>query len=322
MAHSGGGGSHGGGSHGGSHSRGRSSSSAKRSKNYFFGAYRHRYIDRKGITRTYYSSSDKVNRPSLGQILLFPIVMIAFVIFIAIADINDLVSRPMKLTDTVAEEVRVEDTIDCFTDEEERILEATLEEYFQETGVNAKVYTASNRDWKNNYISMENYAMEQYYALCKDEKHCLIVYSTEITSDNWDDWNFETVYGDDTTQPIGPMKEEYMLKQLQNNLWGNPGSPATGINQSFQDLISYSKTIHFNWRLIGTLTLFVSVVVVFLVFMLIGYRKEMDEYNYYCTHRDCVKNPLNYKTACPTCGAPNSDLDDACSYCGTVLRIR
>lgn len=321
MAHSGGGGSHGGGSHGGgSHRSGSSGSGVRRSNSYFRGSYYHSYIDRRGKAHVYYSSQKHVTKPDKASLVITGLVLGFFAFFAFFVSVIGYIDRPGMLKDTIPDSVRIYDEQDFFTEAEESALANTLEQYYQQTGVNACVYTVKNSDWNEHYTSLENYSMEKYYELFLDEKHYLVVFSNETLEDGWQDWSFETIVGDDTTSAIGTAKESYMTERIQNNLWTNDNNPGESINRSFEELMEYSSVTHVDWEgIIVAVMIAVTMMIVF-SFFVNSYKKEVDEYNYFAEHPEAIKNPEEYHLSCPNCDAPNTKLLDACEYCGTVLR--
>ncbi|MDO5155464.1 MAG: TPM domain-containing protein [Eubacteriales bacterium] len=319
MAHSGGGGSHGGGSHGGGSHSGGSGGGVARSTKYFSGSYYHSYVDRRGKSHVYYSSQKHVPKPDKSQMIMTIISLTVFLLVVLFITVTGYIDTTHKLNDTTPDVVRIYDEEDFFTDSEEQVLSDTLEEYYQQTGVNAVVCAVSNSQWKIHYASLEKYAMEKYYELFSDEKHYLVVFSNEMLEDGWQDWYFETIVGDDTTRAIGPTKESYMVEQIQNQLWNNDNNAGTAIHLAFQDLIAYSSTTHIDWSGFGVFALSFLFLGALIYVAIDNYKKSVEEYNYFLQHPESIKNPAEYHLQCPNCSAPNTKLLDACEYCGTVL---
>ena len=52
------------------------------------------------------------------------------------------------------------------------------------TGVTPAIITVDNREWKGYYNDLENYAYDRYVNMFPDEKHWLIVYSSDLAAAN------------------------------------------------------------------------------------------------------------------------------------------
>lgn len=199
MPHSSGGGSHGGGSHGGgSHggSFGGSHSGGLRSKKLsttpFLGATR--YVCYRNGTRSYIYSNYDITRKTSGWdfLALLPLIP-GFMMLIFLFCYS--FSRPTKLTKTDSEIV-INDRAQVF--DMPVSLEANLKTFYKKTGITPAVMTVYNEDWKQNYVSLGDYAYDLYVNAFDDETHWLIVYSQPKKPGAFVDWYWEGMQGDDT----------------------------------------------------------------------------------------------------------------------------
>lgn len=90
-----------------------------------------------------------------------------------------VVDTPQKLEIDYDTNILIADILDVMTETEEAELSAKVKEFQDVTGVTPAVLTVANDEWKPYYESLENYAYDYYVNAFSDEKHWLIVYSTD-----------------------------------------------------------------------------------------------------------------------------------------------
>ena len=112
---------------------------------------------------------------------------------------------PKPLVSNVSYETSyITDTIDVI--DNERAVTETLRDFHQKTGICPHVLTLSHDDWIR-YDSLENYSLEKYYDMFYDEEHFLLVYSEYYyEDDDYLDWSWECIIGDDTVKILSDSK--------------------------------------------------------------------------------------------------------------------
>ena len=219
MPHSSGGGSHSGGRHSGHSHSGSGASRTKRSTA-FKGATKYvYYVNRK--PEIVYADYD-ISREKPAGLANAIIVYVIFLIFCAFLLLFSW-HNPEKL------DTRGIDTQILILDDENLIenkegLQKSLKAFFNETGIIPAVKTLNHEDWNQNYYFLEDYAYHLYKELFKDEKHWLIVYSADPDfsdpdlSDDFDNWQWEGMQGNDTDPIIAEEEQEIFNSTLQKCL--------------------------------------------------------------------------------------------------------
>ena len=178
MPHSSGGGSHSGGSHHSSHSGSGSGghSSHPVYDHYVPGTNRYVYYKNK---RPHYYYSDRVYRNTNNANIPFMIFFMVFWATVSIPFYLNIVHIPKKVVTDYNTSIVIEDTIDVLTSAEEDDLYRKFTEFQEKSGVTPALVTVSNSEWQGYYNDLERYAYDRYVNLFPDEKHWLIVYSTD-----------------------------------------------------------------------------------------------------------------------------------------------
>ena len=241
MPHSSGGGSHGGGSHGGSHSHGGGGggSSQRYSGRYFPGARRYMYHRRNGSVGYIYT--DRPIRKSSVIELIIPLVILIPFMFVPIialfsSGINFGPPKPLKTLSTY-EQTHIADNIDVIN---ERELEPILAEFQTKTGICPYVMTVNNEDWQGRYSSLENYAYDLYVNTFGDEQHWLVIYSEPETPDeDFNDWYWEGMQGNDTDRILTESKANKFLDSLHKYLTKNDVSVTEAFCIAFSEANGY-----------------------------------------------------------------------------------
>ena len=235
MAHSSGGGSSGGGCHSGSSSDGGSSYVYYRHP--VPGTRRYSYLDRSGEKQYFYSSSNPADYKLRS--LIFPMLFLVLMV-LGLPSFHMGYFTPEKLQ-TPQTEIVIEDGLNVIRNEDR--LREDLTRFCQETGVVPAVQTIPQEQWRREYDSLEDYALEEYYALFQDEVHWLIVYSApEDGSGNPDltQWSFEGIIGDDADPSVNDFLCSEFTKDTYNRL-KTMDPPEKAIGEAFRNLLQIRK---------------------------------------------------------------------------------
>ena len=231
MPHSSGGSSHSGGSHSGSSRSSRSSSSSRSSGGSGGGSSRRsssqpfsgsrRYLYYQGSKPYFVYSNYDIRRkntmPIVEWILLFSLFFMPFMTGTAFGTFKS-VNFPKRIDyfENKEFEFVIEDNLGIFKDEAK--LRRSMKDFYEETGIVPAVITVSNDTWNKDYKNLEKYAFDVYVNRFPDERHFLIVYSSAIKGDGFDDWFCEGMQGDYTdpviTEKRGKDFNEYLYKRL------------------------------------------------------------------------------------------------------------
>lgn len=253
MARSSGGGSRSGGSHssGGhssysSHSHSHSGGSRSGGKLYICvkspkaGCSKYSYIDRHGQTQYIwcnYNPAEKEKKSVFATIFLLicyiPFLFVAFLLILG----SITIPRPLTKEENPYSSILIEDNIGVIENREE--LTQELSSFYEKTGVTPAIITVSHEKWIDCYNNLQLYAIDLYYQKFTDECHWLIVYS-EPTTEEYNDWAWEGIIGDDTEKSISNSNCERLTKTLQNNLYRNNGV-GTAITNAFAVVAENNK---------------------------------------------------------------------------------
>jgi len=208
----GGGGSHS--SHSGTHSNGSSQSFSQ--KGPFPGSRRYYYYDAYGNRSIFYSNMipkrTKISSFIGGTIFsfLFSFGIIVGIFFLGV--FPSKMTNPCYVTNYIYDNAQVIDNTDT--------LESQMKEFYDKTGVQPVVYTASLDEYTNEYgyysdYSLEMYGIDVYNNLFNDEGHWLLVYAQNIDRT---EWYWVEIYGDDTSNVITDALYEKFANTLQPGL--------------------------------------------------------------------------------------------------------
>ena len=341
MPHSGGGGSHGGGSHHSSHSShsshhssGGSSTPARKSGSTAFdGATRYLYYNKNRMPVFVYANYDIRNEKK--RLTSLRICLLIFMIIPSIA-ITALITFfgaghfPKKLADNYDTRIYVEDNLGIVTNEAALI--ASMQRFQDKTGITPVLVTQPNSVWKEHYSSLEDYAYEDYLNRFGDEKHFLIVYTTETAEDGFEEWYWDSMLGDDTDGILGSKETDFFTDHLHDYLL-QPSrySVDAAIAQAFDDLTPVAMKKYFDWFAICTIG--------FEVFFLLLMIPLMDfhptrEKNYshaeICDPKFVDEEECDYcggiyivgmHLSCPHCGAPVKPHDFTLDEQGNISQV-
>ena len=237
MPHSSGGGSHGGGHHGGHGHGGRGGSGVRLSHKPFKGSRRFIYYHSRRPAFVY-SNKQPDNKENAGSIIAFAVMLFLTAAFSLLFFFISLLP-PSRLDDSnISTKIVIEDDADIITDEEEEELADSLKAFHKVTGIVPSVVTVNNEDWQDDYRNLEKYSYDRYLAMFSDEKHWLIVYSEpEVPDEDFNDWYWEGMQGDDTDRILTVKKADIFNKKLHKLLLQRDRyTVAEAICSAFDDL--------------------------------------------------------------------------------------
>lgn len=252
MPHSGGGGSHGGGGHGGGghggshHSSGGSHSGGRVSSTPFAGCHTYAVYNKHGQSRLVYASSkdyhaevtkkETISNAIFGCFFLLPgLGELIAILCIAFTFIH-LGVHKTPIPKYADDEIRIWDEYDLVSKSEERSLENALEDFRDNTGIIPAVEFVVDDDWDDDYVDMEAFAYNEYVCNFDDENHLLIVYSYGYENERtgFNEFHWESMWGDDLGRTASTSDEDFLAEQLQNNFDRANGDDVAGaIEKSF-----------------------------------------------------------------------------------------
>ena len=332
MARSSGGGSRSGGSRssGGSSrssggSRSGSRSSHRVSNTPFLGSRTFRYY-RNGRPIYIYSDKDltqmKDPKPRWFAIIFY----IPF-IFVILGMIGEMIQMPQKPMDTYIESnVQVIDTLDVFTLKEEQSLEKKLKEFGDTTGITTQIVTIDYDEWTDNG-TLENYALNRYYAQFDDENGWLLVYSE--LDNGYGDWNWEGIQGDDTIDTMDVFISDFN-KKLNSELTVNQvPDPAEAFDKAFDKAIDVfeNQTLRVDLEMLPMIifmSLFIGVHSFIMIFA--GTRKkysykELEEVGKSEQLKSEPPKKPEVVLECEYCGYQTTNTkNNQCPNCGAIIK--
>lgn len=323
MPHSSGGGSHSGGSHsssshshssgGGSHSSG---PNIVRSSKPFSGAHRYVYY-RHHRPQYYYSNEPKSSSQGSADFLsyLMTVGILSIFIIIGVLLLTSVIHISRPVTMPSDNEVRIEDRLDILSDSDESMLQAALESFRDKTGVVPAVITDSNASWSSYYLDLENYAYDLYVNNFEDEKHWLIVYTSDL-SPEFEDWHFEGMIGDDVSSAISSDAESELTGVVYESLLARTKySVAEAIAHGFDSTLEYIDKPRVDWIPLLFMLVWTGIPTMMLIRATKDYIKER---NVYSKGVRCPDDPVEVK--CDYCGQVYiKGIHLTCPYCGAHL---
>ncbi len=303
MPHSSGGGSHGGGGHGGG-GHGGSGSGVRTSRTYFSGAHKYVYYKNNHPVYYYRSKAYDANAKQISKTAAIPIILfMLFIYLFAMTGIaKSAVNVPKKLSTDYDTTVMIIEMIDVLSDSEEEELKNTFEEFRDKTGVTPALLVVDNNMWKGRYTDLENFAYDAYVNTFADEKHWLIVYSQPEYPDEWVDWYWEGMQGDDTDNIITSQKAKKFNETVQKKLTDNSVSVGRAIDRGFKEIMPDIMKASFN-------------PMVFMVFPFIIFHAACMFYGILVSP---VKQRKMQEKSIEIMDAAGTTLEDTCAYCQGV----
>ncbi len=302
MPHSSGGGSHSGGSSGGSShsSSGGSHSGGARTSYPVYDTYHkgtHRYVYYRRGRPHYYYSQAKASSSSLGFLIFFLLVWMVFSIPFWVVAIR----IPSQVKTDYDTRIIIQDNASLFTAEDQERLYQQFKEFQNITGVTPAVVTTTNDQWEDYYNSISQYAYDVYINMFDDEKHWLVIYSTD-NNEIFEDWYWEGMIGDDTGSAIGSDSESILTESIQKYLTARSRyTIAQAIAEGFSDVAQVTMKPHIQW----TMVLFL---LIFDILPMVTAGPELV---------NCFKHfGMDNAVRCPT--DTGALKEDTCEYCGGV----
>ena len=306
MPHSSGGGHHGGGHHGG-HGGG---SSRKFCRTYKEGYNRYVYYNNY-IPQYFYSKNIPTENDRKELFSSFILTFLAS-LFLLYCIIGSLLPAK-KLSMNYNTDILIEDGINVFSDYQEKELISKFKDIQDKTGITISLVTMENSEWMSQNVNLEKYAYNLYLWNFEDEKHWLIVYSTDENND----WYFEGMQGNNTDGILTDSLTSKFNGILYNNLekYGN-----NKIFEAFIDAFDYVYKHSMNYK-------FNTDIFWFLIFFIILIPSQKEDLHT-LLHFDEMKNAKKCPTVkgemavgkCPCCGNTYIlGIYDECPHCGNKL---
>ena len=308
MPHSSGGGSSGGGYHGGSSSGGHSGSSKVYSSRPFPGATCYVYYSH-ARPHLIYTNEANETRAS-GYIALIILFSCLFLFSIAFSFLSSY-HHPSKLKTNYDTTIVIKDENNILDDEEETLLNNKFDEFLSTTGITPSLITTDISLYPS-YSSLEDYAYDRYVNSFKDEKHWLIVYSSNQGTQK-DNWAFEGMQGDDTDSILYSYVTDKFNKTLYTSLNDGSVSVTNALIRALDEITPniMDKAFHLE---VSTLIVGLAMAIMFgalLVLQIVAfYRSKQMKKAIKMTSTPSLK-------VCPYCGnSYYAETVDTCPKCG------
>ena len=319
MPHSSGGGSHRGGSHSGSHHSSSSGSSASRttaSSKPFPGAKRYVYYA-KGQPKYVYADYDITKKEPMRYTTCIPFLIFAAVAIFFFWKTN--LHNPKKI-DTANIDTAIIISDDAGVISDRTALETSLKHFLNKTGIPAAVKTLNKDDWSQDY-TLKNHAYNLYLKMFKDEKHWLIVYSSdpEGEAEGFEDWEWEGMQGNDTDPILGEKETGLFNKTLQTALLQREKyDVGAAIALAFDTLTPRAMDSYIeNPKSAIWGTVILVALNIFLIIIIISDNINAKKYR---TAEKCPYKITDQKT-CPYCdGMYVPIVDIKCPHCGAPVK--
>ncbi len=226
---------------------------------------------------------------------------------------------PKKLAADYDTAIVVRDEINVLGDTEK--LKRSLEAFFNKTGITPAVFTVHNEEWQNTYDGLENYAYDLYVNAFSDEKHWLIVYSEPENPDpSFNDWYWEGMQGDDTSEILTSGKADKFGSKLQRSLTDKSVSVSDAISLSFDYLTPDIMYKSVDPVIVIVLLVFIGFIVIHAFFMIF--------YDPNRKYRNAQEIPLEtpaptpqQNETCPYCGASYASGQERCPNCQALIGV-
>lgn len=255
--------------------------------------------------------------------------------FIAIVGMASETFRvPQRLSTDYDTSLVISDYINVLGDT--KALENSMMAFYDETGITPAVFTVYNEDWQDNYSSLENYSYDLYVNAFDDEKHWLIVYSQPQEPDeNFNDWYWEGMQGDDTSDILTSAKADGFNSDLQRYLTDKSISVADAISRAFDNLTPKIMKKSVDTSMLFPFLFFGGFILIHAYFMVFH-----DPSRKYRNAEVCPENapvgaqsrsvqteqtvqppaPAAHEESCPYCGGSYvPGRDKRCPYCQSLL---
>lgn len=266
MPHSGGGGSHSGGSHssshsggGGSHSGGGSGRSYHESSAPFSGSHPFVVYSRTRAPRLIYSDNPHYTEGTTATqyaiIVMFGLFFLIpglITIIIGIYLLSSSVSigyQKTKIPDRVEQSIVILDDNAHLSNAEETALAQSLTEFRDHTGIIPAIEFTEDNVWQQDYVSMESFTYNEYIRNFDDEYHLLIAYGygDENPQTGFQEFHYETMWGDDLTKTATAKDEDKLIKLLQKHFArANGKDVGMATADAFDEYLTYYENKKFS----------------------------------------------------------------------------
>lgn len=322
MGRHGGGSRSGGSSRGGSRSGGGSrggGSSVRTSKTPFRGCYNRSYYDRRGRYHSYYTSDSNFGKKrGLNIFTIFSLVFITFHMFFMVGGMSMFFINFGRKVDGDVSRIKIEDTANVLSEEEEEKTMTLLTEVYQESGMPVTVYT-DTFEWKQHYDYLEVYSEELYYRMGFDEDAMIILFTTDNNGEFYD-WEYDMYCGDDTTACLSDKTFDKLLDNFQKGMASQNLYKA--LDYSWNSVMDELGKTSVDWSKAPILIFVIAFYAIFYVSILGSSKKNNDAYRYFKENPDKYESqPMTLYSECPSCGASNIEQRETCAYCGTLLKV-
>lgn len=328
MPHSSGGGSHSGGSHS-SHSSSHSSShggSSSRPRTvrstYFNGA--RRFVRYSNHGAQYMYADYDLTGKSLGKVRYFLLIFYIPFIIAIFGMLGNSIHMPKKVVNSpenLHKQVMIWDSIGAIDDDVLPELEQAMQQFEDKTGIEPALVTLDNSKWLP-YTTLENYAYEYYLNLFNDEKHWLLVYSTDTELiQSYEDWYWEGMQGDDTDGVLTERITDNFTNKVHADLLKQNVSVGEAFLDGFNEIEpSLMKMVFepFNFFM----GLFVAGFIGFHMYFMVFFtdKKTKADREKYKDYVECPSGPAFKEDNCEYCGGLyviGTVL--SCPHCGAQL---
>lgn len=201
---------------------------------------------------------------TISFILTFLFIFAAVLIFLGVFIVPMLVmikpySKATPLTIDYDSEIKIVDSIDIFSDDEEEYTMRQLKIFQDKTGITPIIVTVSTENWIDNFDSLERLAYNYYVSKYPDEKHWVIIYSQSKIDPS--KWCWEGMQGNDTDPILLTYKTDEFNKDLQGNIEAKGFNKAIGLS-----FARFSETVmetHYHGIFFVILGIYISLALVF-----------------------------------------------------------
>ena len=289
------------------------------SKTPFSGCYNRSYYDRRGnYHRCYTSNASFGSKRGLNGGSIFALIFVTFHMLVMLSGFaTSIVNFGSKLNGDISR-IKIVDTADVLTAEEEEKTKALLVEVYQASGMPVTVYTDTFA-WKQYYNSLEVYSEALYYQMGFDEDAMLILFTADNNTSFYN-WEYDIYCGDDTTVCISDATFEKLIANFQKGMATQNLYQA--LEHTWHSVMNELAKTSIDWSGAPILLMLVAFYGIFYVSILGSSKKNNDAYRYFQENPDKYEStPMTLYSECPSCGAPNTPQSETCSYCGTLLKI-
>lgn len=330
MPHSSGGGSHSGGG-GGGHSSGGGSSSSGGGSSYigvrstpYAGASRYVKYN-SDHTLDYIYSDVNPTYQSIGYWIAVVFLTFVYSIFFGVGfwALKDVIVVPTKMN--VNDTCRIIDNAEILGESDEMLLEGSLNLFQDKTGIPVYFLTEPNDRWNSRYNTLTDFAFDWYVNNISDERHWLIVYTTDNNLE-FEDWYFEGMQGDETDPIINHNITAQFNKEVQKNLLDRKDySVGMAFSKAFDDLQPNLMKMTIIKEDLAMRLVWLGFTTIHCLIMVSGFsragksRKKMS----YAESRKYIKCPEHFEEKlCDYCGTPYVlGTIRKCPSCGAPLRM-